>query len=214
MKTIQHFIARYTSFLWAFLKPLGIWGVFIGAVLDGGAVGLPVDIVVAGYVAQNHHRMLAYVFVAAAGSALGSLVIYAIGYVGGEELLRKRVSAQRFEKLHTAFEKHPFWSLMFPAMLPPPTPFKLFALGAAVTEMNVGIFLIAIFLGRVLRFLLLGLLVVRFGPGIVHTLRRFSSHHFHWLILAVALAMIAWILLRRIRSKKRASDVDAGTSSD
>lgn len=209
MKTIQHFIARYTSFLWAFLKPLGIWGVFIGAVLDGGAVGLPVDIVVAGYVAQNHHRMLAYVFVAAAGSALGSLVIYAIGYLGGEELLRKRVSAQRFEKLHTAFEKHPFWSLMFPAMLPPPTPFKLFALGAAVAEMNVGMFLIAIFLGRVLRFLLLGLLVVRFGPGIVHTLRRFSSHHFHWLIVAVALAVIAWILLRRIRRKKQ----DAGTSS-
>lgn len=209
MKTIQHFIARYTSFLWAFLKPLGIWGVFIGAVLDGGAVGLPVDIVVAGYVAQNHHRMLAYVFVAAAGSALGSLVIYAIGYLGGEELLRKRVSAQRFEKLHTAFEKHPFWSLMFPAMLPPPTPFKLFALGAAVAEMNVGMFLIAILLGRVLRFLLLGLLVVRFGPGIVHTLRRFSSHHFHWLIVAVALAVIAWILLRRIRRKKQ----DAGTSS-
>src|SRR5205814_8737901 len=109
MKTIQHILTRYTAFLWAILKPLGMWGVFAIAALDGAAVGLPMDIVVAGYVAQNHNRLLFYVLMAAAGSALGSLVIYAIGYKGGEELLRKRVSAERFEKLHSAFEKHPFW---------------------------------------------------------------------------------------------------------
>ncbi len=54
---------------------------------------------------------------------------------------------------------------MFPAMLPPPTPFKLFALGAAVAEMSISHFLLAIFLGRTLRFLVLGILVVEFGPS-------------------------------------------------
>jgi membrane protein YqaA with SNARE-associated domain len=173
MKTIQHILARYTAFLWAILQPLGAWGVFAVAALDGAAVGLPMDVVVGGYVAQNHARLLLYVLMAATGSALGSLVIYAIGYKGGEELLRKRVSPERFEKLHEAFDKHPFWSLMFPAMLPPPTPFKLFALGAAVAEMSIGHFLLAIFLGRTLRFLVLGILVVEFGPGVVHTVRIF-----------------------------------------
>lgn len=201
MKTIQHLITRYTNFLWAFLRPLGIWGVFIGAFLDGGAVGLPVDLVVAAYVAQNHHRMLEYVFVAAAGSALGSLIIYAVGYLGGEEVLRKRVSEERFQKLHTAFDRHPFWSLMFPAMLPPPTPFKLFVLGAAVAEMNIGHFILAIFLGRTIRFLVLGMLVVYFGPGIVNTLRTFSSHHFHWLIVAACVGVGAWLLWRRHKRK-------------
>lgn len=204
MKTIQHLITRYTNFLWAFLKPLGIWGVFIGAFLDGGAVGLPVDLVVAGYVAQNHQRMLEYVFVAAVGSALGSLIIYAVGYLGGEEVLRKRVSEARFQKLHSAFDKHPFWSLMVPAMLPPPTPFKLFVLGAAVAEMNIGHFILAIFLGRTIRFLILGMLVVYFGPGIVNTLRTFSSHHFHWLIIAACVGVGAWLLWRR-RKRKVAS---------
>ena len=116
MNTIKHILTRYTAFLWALLKPLGPWGVFVVAALDGAALGLPMDVVVAGYVAQNHSRFLLYVLMAASGSAIGSLVIYAIGYAGGEELLRKRVSAERFEKLHAAFEKHPFWSLMFPAM--------------------------------------------------------------------------------------------------
>jgi len=170
------------------------------AALDGAAVGLPMDVVVGGYVAQDHKRLLLYVLMAAAGSALGSLVIYAIGYKGGEELLRKRVSAARFEKLHTAFDKHPFWSLMFPAMLPPPTPFKLFALGAAVAEMSISHFLLAIFLGRTVRFLVLGILVLKFGPGVIHTLRIFFSHHFHWVLIAVAVALAVWLVLRRRKS--------------
>jgi membrane protein YqaA with SNARE-associated domain len=202
LNTIKHIISRYTAFLWAVLKPLGPWGVFVVAALDGAAFGLPMDVVVAGYVAQNHSRFLLYVLMAAAGSAIGSLVIYAIGYAGGEELLRKRVSPARFEKLHAAFEKHPFWSLMFPAMLPPPTPFKMFALGAAVAEMSISHFLLAIFLGRAVRFFLLGILVLKFGPGVVHTLRIFFSHHFHWLIIAAVVGVAAWFLVRR---RKRAA---------
>jgi membrane protein YqaA with SNARE-associated domain len=199
MNTIKHIFARYTAFLWALLKPLGAWGVFAIAALDGAAVGLPMDVVVGGYVAHNHSRLLLYVFMAATGSALGSLVIYGIGYAGGEELLRKRVSPERFEKLHSAFEKHPFWSLMFPAMLPPPTPFKMFALGAAVAEMSITHFVLAIFLGRTVRFLALGILVVYFGEGIIHTLRIFFSHHFHWLVIAIVLGLAFWWLLRRRR---------------
>jgi len=200
LKTIQHILTRYTAFLWAILAPLGAWGVFVVAALDGAAFGLPMDLVIGGYVAQNHARLLLYVLMGASGSALGSLVIYAIGYKGGEELLRKRVTPERFEKLHAAFEKHPFWSLMFPAMLPPPTPFKLFALGAAVAEMSIGHFLLAIFLGRTVRFLVLGILVVEFGPGVVHTLRTFFSHHFHWLLIAVAVALAVWLIVRRRKS--------------
>lgn len=199
LETIKHIITRYTAFLWAILQPLGPWGVFVVAALDGAAFGLPMDVVVAGYVAKNHAGFLLYVLMAAAGSALGSLVIYAIGYKGGEELLRKRLSEARFQRLHAAFEKHPFWSLMFPAMLPPPTPFKMFALAAAVAEMSIGHFLLAIFLGRAIRFSLLGLLVLRFGPGVVHTLAVVFTHHFHWLLIAAALALAIWLLVRRKR---------------
>ncbi len=197
MKAIKHIIARYTGFLWHILQPLGAWGVFAVATLDGAAVGLPMDVVVGGYVAQNHGRWLLYVLMAASGSALGSLVIYAIGYKGGEELLRKRVSAARFERMHNAFEKHPFWSLMFPAMLPPPTPFKIFALGAAVAEMSISHFLLAIFLGRMVRFLTLAFLVLRFGPGIVNVVAAFFSHHFHWVLIAAVMALAVYLAVRR-----------------
>jgi membrane protein YqaA with SNARE-associated domain len=204
MHTIKHILSRYTAFLWALLKPLGIWGVFAIAALDGAAFGLPVDVAVGGYVSQNHARWLLYVFMASAGSAIGSLVVYAIGYAGGEELLRKRVSPARFEKLHAAFDEHPFWSLMFPAMLPPPTPFKIFALGAAVAEMRISHFLLAIFAGRMVRFAVLAILVVEFGPGVVHTLRIFFSHNFYWILIAALVALAAWLLLRRRRAPQAA----------
>ena len=209
MKTLRYILTRYTAFLWHTLQALGIWGILVAAAVDGAAIGLPIDVVVGGYVAQNHARWLIYVLMAAAGSALGSLVIYALGYAGGEELLRKRLSPERFDKMHNAFEKHPFWSLMFPAMLPPPTPFKAFALAAAVAEMSIGHFLLAIFFGRVVRFVALAILVIYFGPGAVPVIRVFFSHHFHWVLAAAAAAVVGWLIFRR---SKRATSRLSPTS--
>jgi membrane protein YqaA with SNARE-associated domain len=213
MKILKHILSRYTTFLWGILKPLGPWGVLVAAALDGAAFGLPVDLVVGGYVSQNHRNWLIYVLMAAAGSAIGSLVIYGIGYAGGEELLRKRVSPARFAKLHDAFEKHPFWSLMFPAMLPPPTPFKAFALAAAVAEMSISHFLLAIFLGRFLRFAALAGLVIYFGPGAVGTIRIFFSHHFHWVVLIAIAGVATWLIVKRRASMRQHSRLSEHTQS-
>lgn len=173
------------------------------AALDGGFIGLPVDAVVAGYVYQDRARFLLYVFMAATGSALGSIVIYVIGYTGGEEFLRKRMSTERFEKLHAAFNHHPFWALMFPAMLPPPTPFKLFVLAAAISEMSFVRFLLAVFCGRAVRFLILGILTIKFGPDVVRLTGELFGHHYYWILAAVVMGMIVWLTLHRKRRRSR-----------
>src|SRR5438270_13722422 len=105
---------------------------------------------------------------ASLGPAPGSIPLYIIGYVGGEKVLRKRISEERFLKIHRSFEQHEFWALMFPGMLPPPMPFKVFVLAAAVFEMKFRDFLIAVFAGRCVRFLVLSLLVLWFGPQIIN----------------------------------------------
>lgn len=205
LKSIKHILARSTAFLWAFLKPLGAWGVFGIAAIDGSSIGLPVDAVVGGYVWANHARLLLYVLMAASGSTLGSMVVYVIGYKGGEELLRKRISPEKFEKIHSAFEKHPFWSLMFPAMLPPPTPFKAFALAAAVSEMKFSHYLGAIFAGRFLRFLLISLLVLKFGPDFIRIFGIAFQQHFYWVLLIIALgALGGWMRWRAAKVNNRA----------
>ena len=201
MKTIKHILARYTAFLWALLKPLGAWGVLVVGAIDGAFLGLPVDAVVASYVYQDRGRFVLYALMASAGSALGSIVIYVIGYEGGEELLRKRIPPARFAKIHGAFDKHPFWSLMFPAILPPPTPFKLFVLAAAVSEMGFVRFLLAIFSGRMVRFLILGLLTIKFGPNVVHLSGTLFRQHYYLLLEAIIAGFVVWWVLRRKKRK-------------
>ena len=213
MKTIKHILTRYTAFLWAILKPLGAWGVLLVSTLDAGFFGLPIDAVVASYVYTDKSRFLLYVLMASAGSALGSIVIYLIGYKSGEELLRKRIPTQRFEKIHSAFDKHPFWALMFPAMLPPPTPFKLFVLAAAVSEMSFVRFLLAIFCGRVVRFLILAGLTLKFGPDVVRLFGNLFREHLYVVLVIVAAALIGWWMQRRRRAGRRQNGALAQTGA-
>jgi len=193
LDTIKRILSRYTKWLWALLAPLGPWGVFVIAAVDAAFFGLPMDAVVAGYVYKQPSKFFLYVILAAAGSAVGSIVLYLIGYTGGEVLLRKRLSAERFGKIHASFEKHEFWALMFPAMLPPPTPFKLFVLAAAAFEMRFGHFLAAIFAGRFVRFLILALLTLKFGPQFVEMAGILVRHHLKLVLLVVAAGLLVWL---------------------
>ena len=183
------------------LGPLGIWGVFAIALADSALLGMPVDAVVAFYVYQNHRRLFLYVVMASLGSALGSIPLYIVGYLGGEKVLRKRISEERFQRIHRSFEQHEFWALMFPGMLPPPMPFKLFVLGAAVFEMRFRDFLAAVFAGRFVRFLVLSLLTIWFGPQIVGLMGTVVRQHFSWLLGAFAGGVLVWLLMRRSRRR-------------
>lgn len=205
MKTIGHILAKYTAWIWHLLAPLGIWGVGAIAFADSALLGMPVDLMVATYVYQDHRRLLFYVVMAALGSTLGSIPLYIIGYVGGEKVLRKRISEERFLEIHRSFERHEFWALMFPGMLPPPTPFKIFVLGAAVFEMRFRDFLAAIFAGRFVRFLVLALLTLWFGPRIVGLMGTVFKRHLYWVLGAVALGILIWLL--RWWRKNRAARV-------
>lgn len=184
------------------LTPLGIWGVFAIAFADSALLGMPVDAIVAFYVYQDHKRLLFYVLMASLGSVIGSIPLYIVGYVGGEKVLRKRISEERFLRIHRSFEEHEFWALMFPAMLPPPMPFKIFVLGAAVFEMRFRDFVLAMFAGRCVRFMVLALLTLWFGPQIVGVIGTVVRQHFSWLLGAVAGGVLVWLLMWRSRKRK------------
>jgi membrane protein YqaA with SNARE-associated domain len=206
LHTIKHIISAYGKWIWSVLAPLGVWGVFAISAVDGAFMGLPMDAIVAGYIYNDPHRFLIYVLLAALGSAVGSIVLYVIGYTGGEVLLRKRLSPARFEKIHASFDRHEFWALMLPAMLPPPTPFKAVVLAAAAFEMSFSRFMLAIFAGRFFRFLILGFLTLRFGPQVVELGGRIIAHGFKWVLLALGAGVLGWLIWRRQRANKTVAE--------
>jgi membrane protein YqaA with SNARE-associated domain len=208
LKKLGHILERYTAWVLGLMTVLGVWGPFVIAFADSALVGMPVDFVVATYVYRDRRSMLLYVAMASLGSALGSIPLYIIGYVGGEKVLRKRISEQRFLKIHTSFEKHEFWALLFPGMLPPPMPYKIFVLGAAVFEMRISHFLFAIFAGRFVRFLVLSVLVLYFGPGIVALFGGVFKRHWIWVLTLIAGGLCLWLVLRK---RTRSSEQSLGT---
>jgi membrane protein YqaA with SNARE-associated domain len=213
LKTIGHILARYTAWIWGLLKVLGVWGVFAIAFADSALLGMPVDAIVATYVYQDRARLVLYVALASLGSALGSVPLYIIGYLGGEKVLRKRIPEERFQKIHDSFEKHEFWALMFPGMLPPPMPFKVFVLAAAVFEMQFTHFLGAIFAGRFVRFMVLSLLTLWLGPHVVQLAGGALKQHF-LIVLSVVLEVgLAVWLLRRTKAKAKSKTADPKESA-
>jgi len=210
---LKHVLNKWGLFILAALKPLGIWGVLGFAVVDAAFLGMPLDGIVASYVWSHPHRLVLYCAMAAAGSALGSIVIYAIGYKGGEVLLVKRIGEKRFNKIRATFDRHEFLAIMLPSMLPPPTPFKLFVLSAGMAEMRFSHFLAAIFFGRLLRFVILSFLVIHFGPEIVGFFGGMVHNHLRTVIAVVAgAALIAWWAwrtrkLKSAKNNQQAADV-------
>lgn len=212
MKAIKHILAHYSQFVWSVLQPLGSWGILAAAVVDSGAIGIPIDPVVAGYVYANPLKIWLYVLMAAAGSTLGSLIPYGIGRAGGELLLLKRIDRQRFERLRDRFERQEFLAMMIPAMLPPPTPFKLFLLSAGVFEMRLHLFLLSIFAGRLIRFVVLGFLVVHFGPGIVNLVTAVMARHLIWVLfgfLVLLGVIVSHLKFRKARANREAEPPEA-----
>lgn len=201
-----HILARYTAWILHVLAPLGVWGVFAIAFADSALLGMPVDAIVAFYVYQDHRRLIFYVLMASLGSALGSIPLYVIGYQGGEKVLRKRISEERFLRIHRSFEQHEFWALMFPGMLPPPMPFKIFVLAAAVFEMRFRDFMAAIFAGRFVRFLVLALLTLWFGPQIVGLMGMVVRRHIYWVLGVVVAGVVVWLVMR---GRSRGSELSA-----
>ncbi|HSS97077.1 MAG TPA: hypothetical protein VLK33_08605, partial [Terriglobales bacterium] len=69
MKTIKTILTKYTAFLWKILAPMGPWGVLFISAMDAAAVGLPMDLVIAGYVYKKPSAFFLYVMMGAVGSA-------------------------------------------------------------------------------------------------------------------------------------------------
>ena len=209
MDFLKYIFARYSDYIRALLIPLGPWGIFLIAFIDAAFLGIPMDPLVAYFVYRRPELFWLYTLMGAAGSALGSVVVYYIGRKGEEMLLEKRIPKQKLQRIRRAFERHEFLALMVPAMLPPPTPFKFFVLTAGGLKMRLDHFLLAVFSGRLIRFTILSVLTIFFGPRIVTLTANLIKQHSPWLLAAVAVGLAGWLLWRRRRGAAAEAEVPA-----
>jgi membrane protein YqaA with SNARE-associated domain len=186
------------------IASLGLWGVGLVAILDSSSIPVPMDAVLAVFVWNNKSHFLFCCILASLGSSIGGLLPYGLGRAGGELFLLKRINRARFDTLRLRFERQEFLAVMIPSMLPPPAPWKLFVFGAGVFEMRVLPFMLAVFTGRMVRWLILSALVLELGPGAADLV----AHHALWVVAVIGVLAIAGFAWWWIRKKRKGDPLE------
>ncbi len=160
---------RFVDGIQAFALGMGAPGLFVVAFLDSSFLSLPEinDLLLVLMVTRQKSRMVLYATSATLGSIAGCLILYYIGRRGGDALVRKRFASDRVDQALAVVRRYGVMSVLIPSLLPPPAPFKIFVLLAGVAGISVPRFVIAIAIGRGLRYFGEGLLAVRYGDRAV-----------------------------------------------
>jgi membrane protein YqaA with SNARE-associated domain len=201
---IQHlaiFFAPSTRNLTRWLLHLGGIGLIPLGLLDSSLVPIPgsMDFATILLSAHGKHLWLYYALMATAGSVLGALLTFRLARKGGKEALAKKLSKRRVDKVLKAFERWGFAAIVVPALLPPPFPLVPFVIAAGAMQYSLPKFLIAITIGRFIRYTLLAFLGATYGSKI---LSLFSRHAYAAIFIGVAIvvaAVVAVLLTRKRR---------------
>jgi membrane protein YqaA with SNARE-associated domain len=158
-------MSRIVAQIQALAIALGAPGLCLVAFLDSSFLPLPElnDLLLVFMVTAHKPLMPLYVLAAIVGSIAGSFVLFMIGRRGGYALVRKRFGGARVERSLGWLQRYGVVSVIVPCLLPPPAPYKLFMLLAGAAGIGTAKFVLAIAIGRGIRFLALGVLAVRYG---------------------------------------------------
>jgi membrane protein YqaA with SNARE-associated domain len=194
-------VRAFINWVYGVALSLGGLGLFVVAFLDSSFVPLPEinDLLVVLMVVRNKALMPYYAVMATAGSVSGCYVIYRIAERGGEAFLSKRLKAGHIERALALYRRHGVLTLMVPALLPPPAPFKLFVLLAGVAGVRPLKFVTAIVVARGVRYLAIGILAVFYGDFALEVMRTRGRDIAIWLAVIVVAAALVWWLAKRRR---------------
>lgn len=176
----------------------------LGSFIDSSSIPIPIDVLMGIWAWADKRHFYVYALLAAVGSTLGGLIPFYLGKAGGELFLLRHVNRARFEALRTQFEKQEFLAVMIPSLLPPPTTWKLFVFGAGVFEMRTLSFMLAVFIGRTIRFGVETALVVKYGPQIVTVVGDLAKRHLVLTLLGLALIFggLGWWIWKKLRTRR------------
>jgi uncharacterized membrane protein YdjX (TVP38/TMEM64 family) len=95
------------------------------------------------------------------------------------------------------FQKYGLLGVLVPSILPPPVPFKVFVLAAGLAKVRRGEFLVAVAIGRGIRYFGEALLALYYGDRAAEYLTEHSREASVVLALAVLVFGTLWFIRRK-----------------
>jgi membrane protein YqaA with SNARE-associated domain len=197
-------MSRIVEWVQSVALSLGGPGLFIIAFLDSSFLSFPEvnDLLIIWLTTRHKERMVYYALMTTLGSISGCLALYFVARKGGEAFLRKRFNERHVERAMEQFRRYGLLAILVPSILPPPTPFKIFVLAAGVARVRPFDFIVAIAIGRGLRYFGEGLLAVYYGERAADFLRE-NARPVALVVAAVCLVGgVAWIVWRQRRARR------------
>jgi membrane protein YqaA with SNARE-associated domain len=186
---------KLPSWLHAAVASTGGVGLFLVAFLDSSVLTFPVinDLLVVQLSIRNPVRMPYYVLMATLGSVAGCILLYYLAEKGGEVYFRRHAGHRRAERIRAWLDRNGFLSVLVAALLPPPTPFKLFVLAAGVFQVPLRTFTFALLIARAFRYFAVGYLAVRYGASATHFM---LEHKLESAMIALGVTLLVYLLVR------------------
>jgi membrane protein YqaA with SNARE-associated domain len=192
----------------AFAGTLGAPGLFLISFLDSSVLTFPVinDLLLIELSIENPSRMPIYALMAGTGSVLGCVLLYFLARKGGEAFFHRK-AGERGAAVRHWVEKNGFMGMLVAALLPPPTPFKIFVFAAGVFEVPLWSFTTAIALARGIRYFGIGYLAIRYGNNALPFLRDHKLEAVGVIALFVLLSYLgSRVILRERSAAKKAAE--------
>ncbi len=173
--------------------PYGAPALFLLAFAESSFFPVPPDVLLIALALSVPARAFRFALIASAGSVLGGVAGYSLGF-GLWELLADfffryvpGFTEQGFQRVQSLFAQYDFW-VVFSAGFTP-IPYKLITIGAGAFKINFPVFLLASLVSRSLRFFLVAWFIYRFGPPV----RGFIEKYFNLLTLIFLILLIGGI---------------------
>ena len=184
----------------AFAGGLGAPGLFLISFLDSSVLTFPVinDLLLIELSIQHPALMPVYALAAAIGSVLGCVLLFFIAKKGGEAFFHKR-AGEKGQAIREWVVRNGFGGMLVAALLPPPTPFKIFVFAAGVFEVRLLSFTSAITLARLFRYFGIGYLAMRYGH---EALPYLVKHKLQVAVLVISLVVVSYVLSKLILKRK------------
>jgi membrane protein YqaA with SNARE-associated domain len=157
--------------IFAFVLKFGGVGLLVIGILDSSFLFAPWgnDLLLVALTARRPGllRMLYYAAMSTAGSVLGCLLLDVTLRPLGAKGLEKHLSQKRLNRIRAKVGKNVGRALAVASLAPPPFPFTAFVMAASALQYPRNRLLIVIGVTRMVRFVLFGLLALRFGERIL-----------------------------------------------
>jgi membrane protein YqaA with SNARE-associated domain len=182
--------------VWA--ERLGGPGLALIALLDSSFLSFPQvnDVLMVVLSTRQPDRMLWYASTTTLGSVVGCLLLQLVAARGGAAVLQRGFSDATLDRVRHVTRQYGMAGVIVPAMLPPPTPFKLCVVMAGLSGMSASRLAVSVAIGRGLRYLVTGWLAVQYGEQAWTVLQEHATAVGVVVLLSVPCGLALWVMMR------------------